>query len=76
MSDGENWLALGSGSLLLPVGASRRPVVGTLVAASSAPLLYRRITEHWLALVSRFTQPDDTKTALSGARGVHGHRKE
>jgi hypothetical protein len=66
LSDAENWLAR----------ASRLSVVGTLVAASSAPLLYRRITGHWPALASLFTQPDHTKTALSGARGVHGHSKE
>ena len=44
VSDAENWLALGSGALLLLVGASRRSVGGALLAASSAPLLYRGIT--------------------------------
>ena len=36
LSDAENWLALGSGALLLFVGASRRSAVGALLAASSA----------------------------------------
>jgi hypothetical protein len=44
LSDAENWLALGSGALLLLAGAFRRSAVGALVAASSAPLLYRGIT--------------------------------
>jgi uncharacterized membrane protein len=71
LSDAENWLALGSGALLLLVGVSRRSLVGALVAASSAPLLYRGITGRWPALGNGFTQPDSTKTALSGNRGVH-----
>jgi hypothetical protein len=44
LSEAENWLPLGSGALLLLVGASRRSAVGALPAASSAPLLYRGIT--------------------------------
>jgi hypothetical protein len=60
LSDAENWFALGSGALLLLVGVSRRSAVGTLVAASSAPLLYRGITGHW-PLVNGDTQPDSTK---------------
>ena len=71
VSDPENWLALGSGALLLLVGASRRSVGGALLAASSAPLLYRGITGHWPALLSGSFQADDTRTALSGVRGVH-----
>jgi uncharacterized membrane protein len=71
LADAENWLALGSGALLLLVGASRRSVVGALLTASSAPLLYRGITGHWPPIVNGFAQPDNTKTALSGERGVH-----
>ena len=70
LSDAENWFALGSGALLLLVGASRRSAVGALVAASSAPLLYRGITGHW-PHTNGETQRDTTKTALGGARGVH-----
>jgi uncharacterized membrane protein len=69
--DAENWLALGAGALLLLVGASRRSTVGALVAASSAPLLYRGITGQWLAFPNGCTQSDHTKGALSGERGVH-----
>jgi uncharacterized membrane protein len=71
LSDAENWLALGSGALLLLFGASRRSVGGALLAASSAPLLYRGITGHWPALANGFTQSSNTKIALSGTRGVH-----
>jgi uncharacterized membrane protein len=71
LSDAENWLALGSGALLLLVGASRRSVVGALLAASSVPLLYRGITGRWPALANGDTRPDDTKSALGGERGVH-----
>jgi uncharacterized membrane protein len=70
LSDAENWLALGSGALLLLVGASRRSAVGTLVAASSAPLLYRGITGHW-PHVNGDTQRDNTRAAPGGVRGVH-----
>lgn len=70
-SDAENWLALGGGVLLLLVGASRRSAVGALVAASSTPLLYRGITGHWPAVMDGLARPDDTRTALGGARGVH-----
>ena len=44
--DAENWLALGTGALLLIVGASRRSVMGACLAAS-VPLLYRGITGRW-----------------------------
>lgn len=71
LSDAENWLALGSGALLLLVGASRRSIVGALLAASSAPLLYRGITGHWPTLGNGSTQSDSTKTALGGDCGMH-----
>jgi uncharacterized membrane protein len=71
LSDAENWLALGSGALLLLVGASRRSVIGGLAAASSVPLLYRGIMGHWPAVANGLTRPDNTKEALGGVRGVH-----
>jgi hypothetical protein len=43
LSDAEDWLAVGSGALVPLVGASRRSAIGALLAASSAPLLYRGI---------------------------------
>jgi uncharacterized membrane protein len=67
----ENWLAFGSGALLLLVGASRRSMAGALLAASSAPLLYRGVTGQWPDLANSFSRPDNTKVALGGERGVH-----
>jgi uncharacterized membrane protein len=71
VADAENWLALGAGALLLLVGASRRSAVGACVAVSSAPLLYRGITGRWPDVFDDYFQPDSTKAALGGERGVH-----
>jgi uncharacterized membrane protein len=70
LADGENWLALGAGAVLLLVGASRRSTVGACLAVASAPLLYRGITGRWPDVLNG-AQPDSTKSALSGDRGVH-----
>lgn len=72
LADIENWLAFGTGALLLfAAGASRRPAVGTCLALSSAPLLYRGITGRWPIVGDGDVRPDDTKVALGGDRGVH-----
>ena len=71
LADAENWLALGTGALLLVVGVSRRSAIGACLAASSTPLLYRGITGRWPDVLSGYVQPDSTKTALGGERGVH-----
>jgi uncharacterized membrane protein len=71
LRDAENWAALGSGALLILVGASRRSVPGALLAAASAPLVYRGITGRWPLLANGVTRPEETKTALGGTRGVH-----
>jgi uncharacterized membrane protein len=71
LADAEDWLALGTGALLLLVGASRRSAIGTCLAVSSAPLLYRGITGRWPDLLDKYVQPDSTKTALGGERGLH-----
>ncbi len=71
LSDAENWLALGAGAVLLLVGASRRSAIGACLAVSSAPLLYRGITGRWPDVLNGYLQPDSTKTALRGNRGVH-----
>jgi uncharacterized membrane protein len=68
----EDWLALGTGALLLFVGISRRRAsLGACLAISSAPLLYRGVTGHWPDLVSGGVQSGSTRTALGGERGVH-----
>ena len=71
LRDAETCLALGSGALLLLVGASRRSMAGALLAMSSAPLLYRGITGHWPALPNGLTPSDNTKAGIAGTRGVH-----
>jgi uncharacterized membrane protein len=71
LTNAENWLALGAGALLLLVGASRRSAVGACLAVSSAPLLYRGATGRWPDLLNGYGEPDNTKTGLSGDRGVH-----
>jgi len=71
LGDAENWLALGTGALLLVIGASRRSPFGACLAVSSAPLLYRGITGRWPTLASGSLQPDRTESALGGGRGVH-----
>jgi uncharacterized membrane protein len=71
VSDAENWLALSVGALLLIVGASRRSPGGACLAASAAPLLYRGITGRWPAVLNGRVEPDSTRAALGGERGVH-----
>jgi uncharacterized membrane protein len=71
VSDAENWLALGTGALLLIVGASRRSVMGACLGASSVPLLYRGITGRWPNVLNGHLPPDNTRAALGGERGVH-----
>jgi uncharacterized membrane protein len=65
------WLALGTGALLLVVGATRRSMLGACLAASSAPLLYRGINGSWPDVLDGHVQPGGTKAALGGARDVH-----
>jgi hypothetical protein len=67
VADAENWLALGTGALLLIVAASGRSLVGACLAASSAPLLYGGITGRWPDVLNGHVQPDSTRTALAGA---------
>ena len=67
--DGERWLALGAGAVLLLAGASQRSLAGVCVAACSAPLLYRGVTGHWPALLDG--QSGSSREALSGGKGVH-----
>jgi len=69
VADAENWLALGTGALLLIAGASRRSVVGACLAVSSAPLLYRGITGRWRDLLNGHVEPDSTRAAAKKAKG-------
>jgi uncharacterized membrane protein len=47
LTEAENWLALGTGALLLLGGASRRSKLGACLAIASTPLLYRAVTGRW-----------------------------
>jgi uncharacterized membrane protein len=71
LAHAESWLAFGAGALLLLGALSRRSTFGACLAVSSAPLLYRGITGHWPEIFNGHVQPDSTKTALGGERGVH-----
>jgi len=72
LGEAEDWLALGSGALLLLVGASRKSTLSPYLAIASVPLLYRGITGRWpTRLNGNGHQSDSTRTALSGDRGVH-----
>jgi uncharacterized membrane protein len=71
LSDADNWLALGTGALLLVVGASRRSTVGAWLAVSSTPLLYRGITGRWPDVLNGHAHPESTRHALGGERGIH-----
>ena len=71
VSDAEDWLALGSGALLLVLGASRRSLAGACLAASSVPLLYRGATGRWPTVSNGHARPDSTRAALGGERGIH-----
>lgn len=68
----ERWAAFGSGGMLLLSGAMRRSPSGFVLAAMSAPLLFRGMTGHWPTM-SRSTngqRAHDTRAALGGPRGV------
>jgi hypothetical protein len=71
LGDAENWLALGTGALLLLVGASRRSAVGACLAVSSVPLLHRGITGRWPTVMNGYGRADDSRTALAGSAGIH-----
>jgi uncharacterized membrane protein len=71
LRDAESLLALGTGMFLLLVGASRHSRLGACLAVSSTPLLFRGVTGRWPAALDQYLQPDDTRTALGGDRGIH-----
>src|SRR5262245_59536435 len=68
--DAEAWIALGAGAALLVLGTSRRSTLGTWLALSSAPLLYRGFTAQWPGLPDGHLS-GDTKAALAGRKGIH-----
>lgn len=71
LGDAAKWFTLGTGALLLVLGASRRSAAGAWLAVSSVPLFYRGITGCWPAIVDGYFRSGETKTALAGDRGIH-----
>jgi uncharacterized membrane protein len=71
LGDAENWLALGTGALLLFVGTSRRSTLGACLVLSSAPLLYRGLTGRWPDVLDTYVDLGSTKAALGGDGGLH-----
>lgn len=69
LRDTEDWLALGAGCALLLAGTSRRSALGTCLAVSAVPLLYRGVTGQWPHLDQ--ASNGSTRRALGGGRGVH-----
>jgi uncharacterized membrane protein len=69
LTEVEKWLALTTGAVLLLTGASRRSAMGTCLAMSSAPLLYRGITGRWPNGKSD-VDAADTRRALANDRGI------
>jgi uncharacterized membrane protein len=68
----EQWGALAAAAALIGYGASRRSLAGLCVAATAAPLVYRGATGRWPAgLQGVGAWRADTRTALSGPRGIH-----
>ena len=70
LGDAAKWFTLGTGALLLVLGASRRSAAGAWLAVSSVPLFYRGITGCW-PIVDGYFRSGETKTALAGDRGIH-----
>lgn len=65
-------LATASGAVaLLAYGLSRRSVPGMLAAAAAVPLAYRAIAGHWPSALESGRANGDTRSALSGPRGIH-----
>ena len=67
----EKWLALGTGAVLLVGAARARSFTRLLLAAASAPLLYRGVTGQWPDVLGSYLPSSDTRTALGGNRGIH-----
>jgi uncharacterized membrane protein len=68
----QRWGALAAAAAMIGYGVSRRTAGGLLLAAGAAPLVYRGATGRWPAgLESLVSSNGDTRTALSGPRGIH-----
>jgi uncharacterized membrane protein len=71
-ADVMRWGALAAAAAVIGYGISRRSMPGFLMAAGAAPLAYRGATGRWPAAVESLVGGSgDTRTALSGPRGIH-----
>jgi len=68
----ERWGAFAAAAVLIGLGARRRSPAGLLLAAGAVPLVYRGVTGRWPDAIASFTgMSGDTRTALSGPRGIN-----
>ncbi len=71
-ADVKRWGALAAAAAVIGYGISRRSMPGLLIAAGAAPLAYRGATGKWPAAIeSLVAGGGDTRSALSGPRGIH-----
>jgi uncharacterized membrane protein len=71
-ADVMRWGALAAAAAVIGYGISRRSMSGLLMAAGAAPLAYRGATGRWPAAVESLVGGrGDTRSALSGPRGIH-----
>jgi uncharacterized membrane protein len=64
----ERWAGVAMATAVVAYGLSRRSLPGVALAAAAAPLAYRGVTGEWPGFANGMA---DTRTALSGNRGVH-----
>ena len=68
-TDWERWLTMAAAGALVAYGLKRRSAAGTCLALAAVPLAYKGINGHWPGVGNG--RADDTRTALSGRRGVN-----
>jgi len=68
----ERWATLATATAVMAYGLSRRSATGVCLAAAATPLAYRGLVGEWPTIGTGRAGSvlDDTRTALSGRRGV------
>jgi uncharacterized membrane protein len=66
----ERWAGVAVATAVMAFGLSRRSMPGIVLAAAAAPVAYRTLTGEWPGF-SNGAAHTDTRTALSGSRGIH-----
>jgi uncharacterized membrane protein len=67
----QRWASLATATAAIAYGISRRSVPGLCLAAAATPLAYLGVMGEWPRVMSE--QPQDTRAALGGARGILVH---